>query len=247
MTIQPRARLVLPSLIFLLAAVLGPAAPAGDPPDSEINPSTGEIESVDANWNGTDWQIRHVVDRGPGAPLEVTLLSPSGKDDLAPRIAFDPAGKPAVGWWRKDTVDQVFVRLRDPLTQTWGVERRVGRQDEPGRFPEIVSDGTDFWVAYEIDSGGGHTDIAVARIIDDQEPFPERTILASTSWDGERDVLIHSEDGHLWVTWVNDASDVGWSEHDAASGAWSLAGYERYAEDGVGVARDRIRTQVLGN
>ena len=44
------------------------ASVAGEPPDSRVNPD-GDIESVESVWNGTNYEIRHVLDpRQGGAP-----------------------------------------------------------------------------------------------------------------------------------------------------------------------------------
>ena len=47
------------------------------------------------------------------------------------------------------------------------------------------------------------------------------------------------------MTWVEDGDEVGWSEYDGGTGAWSLPGYESYAFDSVQDARDRIRSQLV--
>jgi len=234
-----------PNTFFAFAALLaGSVAGASDPPDSAVNPQSGFVETVDATWNQTDYDVRHVVDSGP--PAKVTLLASGSEDDRGPRIALAPNGDTFVVWWRDRVVDGILVMRRDHATDTWGTERLASDGDEDSRHPEIVHDGQTAWAAWEIDSGGG-TDVAVSALPTEPSPFPGRTVLASTSYGGDVDVLIEADGGSLWVTWVDSGTQVGWSAYDAATGTWTTADYESYAEDDVPSARARIRSAVSGN
>jgi hypothetical protein len=110
----------------------------------------------------------------------------------------------------------------------------------------VVHDGELAWVAYEFEDGSD-TGIAVNAIIEDPDPLSPRVLVATTDFDQERDVEIHYEANHLWVSWIDSASEVGWSEYDYQAQDWSTTDYESYASDTVRDARDRIEDEVLGN
>src|SRR5688572_8244953 len=83
---------------------------ASDAPDSEVNPSTGQIESVDAEIAGQNYELRHTVDPGQGAPSETALLTDTPEHDLRPRMAITVDGTAWVVWWRDAAADGVLCR-----------------------------------------------------------------------------------------------------------------------------------------
>jgi hypothetical protein len=237
------SRLVQGFGLFLMIQ-LGSFVAAGDAPDSEVNNVTGQIESVDAELSGQDYNLRHTVDPGQGAPGATALLTTSPANDRRPRMAITPDGAAWVVWWREASVDAVLARGRD-VAGAWEAERLVSAPGESSRNPEIVLFGGETWVAYEFTTTGG-TGIGAVAIDDSPDPFG-RTVLATSEFSGAVDVQIFSASGHLWVSWVQDATSVGWSTFDPLSRTWTLAQYESYgAPDGVPGARNRIRAEVLG-
>ena len=56
-------------------------------------------------------------------------------------------------------------------------------------------------------------------IADEPDPFLTGS-LATPPFAGTTDATIHSESGHLWVTWIEDASHVGWSGYSPATQRW---------------------------
>lgn len=235
------------SVLLALAIGFASGAIASEPPDSEINFATGDIESVDTIEESGIRQIRHVTDPGQGAPAVAFLLTTSPSDDRSPRIAIEGSGRARVTWWRDGAEDVVLLRTRDLQTGLWSAEQRVSEPGESSRNPEIVTDGTGIWLAFEYDAPGGGTGIGVSSIFDDPEPFPTRRPVETTSYAGDVDVLAHAEGGKVWISWVHSAIDVGWSRYDAATDTWSVTALESYLQDDVGAARERIRTQILGN
>ena len=115
---------------------------------------------------------------------------------------------------------------------------------EDCRGSAIVYHAGAIWLGYEIRSAVS-VSIVVGSVIDDPEPIPVMMFVASTSYAGNLDLMLHSEKGHLWLTWVHGSEEVGWSEHDAASDAWSAARFESTIGASVDDARDRIRAVVL--
>ena len=231
-------------LTIALGLVLCPAAAWAAPPDSERNPVTGDIETVDQVIESSNRNVRHVSDPGPG-PGEVTVLTGHGDDDNDPRITITPDGNSWVVWWRDSATDGVFFRRLDASVPEWTAESRISEPGESSSHPAVVNDGTHVWVAFEI-ANGSDTDVGITGVgHDEPSPFPGRTIIATTSYGGDLDVTVHYDSGALWVTWVASASDVGWSEYDSTTETWSAAADESYASDTVADARDRIRTTVL--
>ena len=240
-----RARAAAVWCILLTSIVW--AVLASDPPDSEINPQTGYIETVDSVWRSSRYDIRHVLDPGGGLPKAISYLTDGDPDDNGARIEISQSGNTWVSWWRDGSTDEIFLRKHTYSTGTWSGEVLVSQTGESARDSEIVFDGTDAWVVYEYDSGSS-TAIGMAGINDDPDPFPTSHIeLSTTSYTGDVDPLVNSESGNLWATWVDSSTQVGWREYDYTAETWSSVQYESYSSDTVADARARIRTTVLGN
>jgi hypothetical protein len=235
--VSARRLAVLPAAMLL---VCGTAL--ADPPDAAVNPTTGGIEVVDVIVAGGGTHVRHTLNQGQQT-LEVTDLSSGSVAEVSPRLCVSAQGDLWVTWWRDGATRQVLVRKR--AHGSWEAERLVSVPSESSRKPQIVHDGTIPWVAYEYVSAGG-TGIAVAGIIDGPDPITPVT-LGSTSFTGVVDVHVHAASGHVWVTWVDSASQVGWSEYDHQGGQWTAVGQEPYDLDTVTAARARIETEVLSH
>jgi hypothetical protein len=226
--------------LFATSLVALPAAVA-EPPDLELNPATGNVESVDIDL-ASGSRVRHVFDRGQGGlGTNMTVSAPLANN---PRIAITPEGDTWVVWWKSGVAAEVWLRVRDLGTGTWGTETRVSDPAAASRYPEIVHSGGVAWIAFEVEGGAGWT-ITLAGISDSPEPI-DLLAVASTSYAGDRDVLAHTAAGHLWVTWVESDTHVGWSEYDEASESWGEPGYESYAGTTVEHARSAIEAAVVG-
>ena len=230
---------------FLGTLVIGVAAAivwAGEPPDSEFNLATGNIETVDAPADEGNL-VRHVVDSGAGGSHSATTISTDA--GRAPRISIKTAGDTWVVWWRDTAVDHIYLTIYDLQEKTWSAETIISDPTEESRFPEIVHDASAAWLVYQIDTGSG-SEIAGLSIIDSPDPWSARTIIASSTATGDLDVRIHAKDDHVWTTWIDSTSDVGWSKYDAVADSWDLPQYESYAASDVPTARANIRATVLG-
>jgi hypothetical protein len=232
-------------LAVLLAVIGWQPAMASDPPDSRLNPVSGDIETTDSTMDGDDFDVRHVITREGVRSRIVTTLTTDSLDDLGPRLAISSAGDTWVVWWRDGDTDEVRIRKRTYSSGTWGDELRVSDKTESSRNPELVHDGSNVWVVFEFDDGGDSA-IAVSVIGDDPNPVGARMYVSATDYSGELDTLIHHDGGHLWVTWIDSATQVGWSEYDHASETWGGEGYESYSSDSVEEARQRIRDELTG-
>jgi hypothetical protein len=234
-----RASLIL--LVFGLAAF--PAA-ATDPPDTELNPESGYIETTDSFLAVDDYEIRHVINLGNGYRREIEMVTDADQNDNGPRLAITDAGNSWVVWWRDDDTDEVLIRRRDYSDNSWSDETLISNKMESSRNPEIACDGSDIWVVYELDDAGD-TSIGVRMILDDPHPVGIRAVVGATTYSEDLDTEIHTSSGHLWVTWVDSAAYVAWTAYDYTTESWSAPEYEDYSNDSVEDARDRIGNGIL--
>ena len=243
---RPSRSLTFAALLCVTGAVL--AASNADAPDSRINAVSGSIETVDTPWSGSNYNVRHVISGSGGSALLVTILTTDPHDDLGARLAVHTGnGDTWVAWWRADSTDQVIVRRRISASGTWTPERVQSAPTEGSRNPSIAFDGSDPWLAYESDAVDGGTMIQAKAIDDDPNPFVAAVAIARTDFKGTIDTLLQAESGHLWVSWVDSATQLGWSKYDYATGTWSVPEFESYAADSVDAARLRIRSTVLAD
>jgi hypothetical protein len=226
----------------LLAALSGSHPWASETPDSQVNPQSGEIEIV---FSASGGHIKYAIDPGEGGPLVVTTVTTATENDLGARLVIPASGDTWVVWWRDADIDQVLIR-KHTYAGSWGTEELVSDENDGGRYPEIIDDGTHPWVIFESQDAGS-TSVAVRAIHDDPNPIGNLTVLTTISSTGNLDALLHSAEGHLWATWVASATEVGWSEYDYTNDTWASVSYESYDNDSVEAARSRIRDAVIGN
>lgn len=250
-TVRIRARIhkKRPSLLrpaCCLAAcvsVVAPAALADELPHSRVHPLTGDVETVESYDDGTgDLDVRHVRDDGANPPVSVDVAA-GARDELGARIEIDASGRTLVLFWRDVDDGAVLLRRYDPAVDKWSVEYALSGAGGGSR-PETADDGTDIWFVFE-EPLPGATEIVVGVI--DESPDPLSNVaLDSTAWTGgDVDPRVHAEAGHVWVTWVDDTDDVGWSVRDAGTGAWSASAFEDSSADSVALARKRIRDSIV--
>jgi hypothetical protein len=226
------------------AILLATAAAFGvDPPDLEINSLTGLVETVDATWSGSNFNVRYSVMSGVGSLASSTYLTTNAADDLDPRIAISATGDAYVAWWRDSANDKVLFRKKTYTNGVWTSEQTIGLTAESNSRPRITIAGGSPWVAYQIQNTRSRS--IGAQIIDDT-PEPFRSILATTSFSGDLDVQIQSQSGHLWVTWVDTSSRVGYAEYQFDKRVWLAPAFESFLPDSVTAARSRIEDVILG-
>jgi hypothetical protein len=139
----------------------------------------------------------------------------------------------------------VLVRKRISSTGSWSNERALSLPGESGRNPHLAHDGVRSWVAYEVVDQGTGCSIRAGVITDEPDPIDCHT-LATTTYNGPLDLLVHTSAGRVWVTWVDGLTTVGWSRYDQSSGLWTPANYEP-SVDSVQAARNRIEVKVFAN
>lgn len=237
-----RILIVLLTVSFAAAGLM--ALESEDPPDSEVNKESGYIETADPFLDGTNRNIRYVIDRGRGLTPHITTIADHALDDRHPQLTISADGDAWVVWWRDASTDEVLMRHRDFATGSWSDEARLSESTESSRYPALAYDGVNPWVAFEFDYGQ-ETSIGVSMIIDDPDPVGIRTEVAGTDFAGSVDVMVLAESGKLWVTWVDSSTHVGWVEYDYTLESWSSVSVESYANDTATDARGRIRTAML--
>jgi hypothetical protein len=224
------------------------AVTSADAPDSHVNNISGTIETADTPWSGTNYNVRHVINSGNGNSLLITMLSSDTLNNLGARVLINSVnGDSWVAWWRDTAIDQVIVRKRSNATGAWTAARAQSAALDGSRHPSVAFDGTRPWIAFEDDVVGGGTRLEAKVIEDDPAPFVTATVVGTTSNTGATDVLIQAESGRLWLSWVDSATQVGWSRYDYGTSMWSAPAFESYASDSVAAARGRIRSSVLAN
>ena len=213
-----------------------------DPPDARVNPVSELIETVDATWSGSNYNVRYTQLTSTGDQTASFLLTNNPANDVDPRIATASNGDNAVAWWRDLATDAIVYRKRSFATGTWSPERVAGGKTS-NSHPRIVYAGDKPWVAYQIQNAKSRS--IGCQIIDD-DPEPISAIVATTSYAGSLDIRLHAESGHLWVTWIDAASYVGYSEFNYNMHLWSLPARESFAADSASAALSRIQSRILG-
>jgi hypothetical protein len=229
---------VIAGIVLTSAAAFGV-----DPPDLRINAVSGFIEVVEATWSGSNYNVRYTQVMTNGEPKGSSLLSSNAANDIDPRIVSAPRGDAVVVWWRDLKIDAVVYRKRTLAMGVWSPERAVGLANESSSHPRVVYADDIPWIAYQIQNS--KTRSVGAQIIDD-DPEPFRSIIATTAYSGDLDIKLNAEASHLWMTWIDNASNLGYSEYNSQERIWSVPTREPFAADSVLAARSRIRDRVLG-
>lgn len=238
-----RRRWFLPSAAVGVAIVLcADAAPAlaTDPIDLDLNPVTGLIEAVAVSSTDGD-RLRHLEDPGQGDAVVDTFVSADPAADS--RIAIKATGESWVVW-QDEITSQIRYSYRDSTSRTWTLETTLSLPGEISGHPTVVHNGSETCVAYEIGLGAGRSVVAT-RIEDSPEPFPTRTILATTASAGELSLTLHAEAGQVWLTWRDLPGLVTWSKYDRVNGSWTAPQVESIGVSPVSSALTEIRTKAL--
>jgi hypothetical protein len=229
---------------FVIAGIVpfSVAAFGVDPPDLRVNTVSGLIETVDATWSGSNFNVRLTEVTSAGQLTSSLLVTANAANDLDPRVAVTPGGDALIVWWRDLMTDALVYRKRITATGVWGPERLVGMLSESSSHPRLAY-ADKAWVAYEIKN---KKDRSVACQVIDDDPEPIRNIIATTSYTGDLDIQLNAESGHLWVTWIDGPSRVVYAEYVYSRQLWNVPLQESDPEGSISAARERIRERVLG-
>ena len=214
-----------------------------DPPDARINPVSSLIETVDTTWAGTNFNVRYTAATADGEQTNSLVLTTNAANDIDPRIAISPNGDTTVVWWRDLATDAVLYRKHSYTTGAWTAERVAGGAGQSNSHPRVIYAAGKPWMAYQVQNAKNRS---VAAQIIDETPEPIPSLVATTAYAGDLDIRFHAESGHLWLTWIDSSSYVGYSEYIYSSQYWALPSREPYSAGGVLSALARVRSRILG-
>ena len=197
---------------------------------STLPPGQSHTEVYYSSLNGSSW-----------APS--TALTSNGYDDSNPVLAFDSDGGRTVAWETGESVPRILMRTLSASGGAWSDALVVSDSSESSRSPGVVVVAGQTYVSYETASSGGGRTVKIAK--QDTTGSWDRTAAATSASGAMLQPRIHSENGHLWVDWVDSASTIGFSE--CVDGVWGSVGQESItgAAD-IAAGRSRVRSLVLG-
>lgn len=202
-------------------------------PDITFDPATGWPHVVWAYANGTDHDIAYSRWNGSGW-LEPEFLTSDTADQIDPRIHIDgetiyvvwcEAGPDAIwltsrtgdGAW--EPPDQVYTGMR-PSVVTWGGTILVASERSDGQG------GKEIFLSSSQGQGSFHT-----------EPVNSNPVNVPL------DVILHSEQGKLWMDWRRSADEFAYSEFDGAD--WRPPATVPWT-DGSWVTIEEVRLVIRG-
>lgn len=213
------------------------------------NPQTGHAERATAVSDGHDLEIEWSEQIGSNWS-QPTLLSQNLVDDSCPQLAFSAAGATGSTWREAGATGRVVYAARIQSGGAWvwqlpAIYISDGANDASG--PSLAFVGNQPWLAWHEIGSSGSTKIMVAGG-EGLEPWPtafNRFELGSTNFTGPVAVGVQRESGHLWVTWVQSATELRYRERDLSNGVWLAASSVAIQGGDVGQAAATARLQVL--
>jgi hypothetical protein len=189
--------------------LLNPDGASDGRPHFAYDPTTGaphvvwahDVAGVDfdvaySTWGGTQW-----------TPPQ--FLTSRADDELDPRIhAAD--GALYVVWWVPGP-DRVFLSQRARGELDWSIPEQVGLTGNAGRRPAVVEYQDTVLVAAERSTGGGSKDVLVST--EGQTGFTTE-VVATAPQSAPLNVMLHLQDGRLWMDWRHSDAAYAYSEFD---------------------------------
>jgi len=204
------------------------------------NPVTGNPEAVWSNpqSGGSSDVLYSYLDGASWAPS--TNLSSIGKE--SPVLAFDPNGARKVAWGTSETTGRILLRTQAASGGAWSSEIVISDPSEASSQPSAIVSDENTYVSYEAAATGGARSVICGMI--DPGSNVGRTLVTSTSYNSPLVPLIHSDQGYLWIDWIDSSSYLGYSV--LTKGEWKEVSYESYTgESDIKDGRERIRANVL--
>jgi hypothetical protein len=204
----------------------------------------------DTNWPHVVWAIdtggEHGIaysawDGGGWSPTEFPVATDF--DEVDPRVSVSDDGTVYVTWWIAD-LEQVWMSKRAAGAEDWDAPEPVTGVLDSGRRPSILEWDGEVLAAYERDAPVSGQEVVVATRIGEGVYATE--VVATTSSELPLDVLLHDEDGVLWIDWRNSESEYAYSVYSDA--AWTERVTLPWAGDSWTAAeevRQTIRAVVL--
>ena len=178
-------------------------------PDIFTNPVTGLPHVVWAYNNGSDFDIAYSRWSASGW-RQTEFITASVADELDPRIFIDDDAIYVV-WW-EPTSSAVRLIKREHLGDWQPVESISGLL---GERPSVVTWGGTVLVASEQQDGMGGTDIVLSTRI--AEDVYDSEVVGSAPDVSPLDVILHTEQGKLWMDWRHTSASYAYSEYTGSS------------------------------
>jgi hypothetical protein len=227
---------VLAVTMWLSAVVLGTPWCIVD------NPANSNPEAAWSNTAGGSSDILYSYLNGASWTEEVAVAD-DGANGVSPAIVIDGSGNRTIAWETSDSPARIELSSKPYSGGSWSSPVIVSDTDESSRAPSTAIFNGDAYIAYEVVPSSGGRLVKVAR--DDGQGNYPRTTVRTTSSTNPLDSRIHSESGHLWVEWIDEAGVLGWSEyvHDE----WTAMDTQSFeSEKDLNLAHDLVRVTVLG-
>ncbi len=177
-------------------------------PDYAMDPVTGWPHVVWAWNNGADHDIAYSQWTGDEWD-ETEFLTNGTSNEIDPRIFVDEDNVFVV-WW-EDGADKIWLVTR-PRDGEWEMSELVSQALQTGMRPSVVSWGGTVLIAAEDDDGQGGKVILIATR-QAQGVYATETV-GSVSQGGALDVVLHVQQGKLWMDWRHSDEEFAYSEFD---------------------------------
>lgn len=224
------------------ALLLNPAGgPRGDGrPDIAFGPSTRWPHVVWAYHNGSDYDVAYSRWDGEGW-LAPEFLTSSVFNEVDPRVHVDDDAVHVV-WWVEET-NGVWLMAQSRRGE-WGPPEQVTGLS--GMRPSVVTWEGTVLVASEADDGQGGKEILLATRLGPEAFATE--FVDSGPENQPLDVMLHEDQGTLWMDWKRSGSEFAYSEF--AGDAWTPVAVLPWTEHSWVAAeemRQTVRSLLLGS
>ena len=237
-------RILRRSAVLAVVAVFAGLTPAGAEWYVSVNPQTGAPQVL---WSepvaalGVEAVYASRLKQGAWTPAS-SFVAPSYADDSLSAVTA-PTGELDVVWSTTESTGRVLLRALPDPDGEWSPEIEISDASEPSEAPSIVSHGGGLWVAWQVVSPTGSRSIRCGKL--EGVGNIERWLVADSPTVEDPGASLHSENGHLWVDWIDSTTQVGASEY--VDGSWQPPVFEAYAgTDDLDAARGRVGARVLG-
>ncbi len=209
------------------------------------NPVSGYLERVWEVHDGHDYEIHWAKKVGTVWTSERSLTDNTA-DDTNPRLAFFADGSTAVAWKRAGSSGGRIYYLGHDYTDGWqssAVAVSDGTRD--ASMPAALVFGSNAWIAWQEQATGGMRVMAGGSDGGDAWPLGFTVSHIGTSSLNAPYAEISKSGTHLWVSWIDSSTQLGWSEYDSTNDTWSTEQHESYSGPAdIPAARARIETTV---
>ncbi len=235
--------------LLLAGAALGSDGTRAPSFHAVLNPATGLTETVWApSPPEAPHQVLHSILSAGGwsapAPVNGAPLAAPARD---PRLSISPSGDRLVVWWQEgggSEHDTVWQSAQPAAGGAWTSPERVEDGAEDIREPESIFSNGVFFVACQTGVPGARRRVQVRTKQEGPDPWPV-CFDHPALFTGDLELQIHSENGHVWVDWVDTDVTLRWAELHGC--AWDPPRSEPIDRPGgVAGARLRVREFVLG-